>query len=50
MEARRSSFDEVEQGMTAEAACQEARRCLRCDLEFTKPEEDSLQQAEGGRA
>jgi NADPH-dependent glutamate synthase beta subunit-like oxidoreductase len=30
---RRSSFTEIELGMTAEIAGIEARRCLRCDLE-----------------
>jgi NADH-quinone oxidoreductase subunit F len=30
---RRGNFDEVLQGYTVVAACAEARRCLRCDLE-----------------
>ena len=32
-EARARSFLEVEQALSEEAARQEARRCLRCDLE-----------------
>jgi NADPH-dependent glutamate synthase beta subunit-like oxidoreductase len=50
MDARSSGFDEVELTMTEEAVRQEARRCLRCDLEFTQPAQNNLQQAEGGRA
>jgi NADH-quinone oxidoreductase subunit F len=34
-ERRRRSFAEIEETLTAEAATREARRCLRCDLEFT---------------
>jgi NADH-quinone oxidoreductase subunit F len=34
---RRSSFAEVDLGLTAESAACEARRCLRCDLDFTRP-------------
>jgi NADH-quinone oxidoreductase subunit F len=30
---RRKNFKEVELGLTESAACQEARRCLRCELE-----------------
>ena len=33
---RRKHFDEVAQGLSAEQAQLEARRCLRCDLEFTE--------------
>ncbi|MFA9454692.1 MAG: FAD-dependent oxidoreductase, partial [Candidatus Aminicenantaceae bacterium] len=33
VEERRGNFREVEQGLTAEAAMTEAKRCLRCDLE-----------------
>ncbi len=33
VEKRAGNFKEVELGMTKEAAIQEARRCLRCDLE-----------------
>jgi NADH-quinone oxidoreductase subunit F len=37
---RRKSFCEVEKTITKESAIREARRCLRCDLEFTQPEEE----------
>jgi NADPH-dependent glutamate synthase beta subunit-like oxidoreductase len=37
IEARRHSFVEVELGISEEAAQCEARRCLRCDLDFTRP-------------
>ena len=30
---RRTNFNEIEIGLSAEAAMQEAKRCLRCDLE-----------------
>jgi hypothetical protein len=36
-EERRSSFVEVERALNVEEARREAGRCLRCDLEFTKP-------------
>jgi hypothetical protein len=36
-EARFQSFAEVESCLTAEEADLEAKRCLRCDLEFTQP-------------
>jgi len=35
-EVRRWSFAEVEFSLSAEEATSEARRCLRCDLEFTR--------------
>jgi NADH-quinone oxidoreductase subunit F len=35
VEVRRRSFSEVELCLSAEEANREARRCLRCDLEFT---------------
>ncbi|MHC4127482.1 MAG: NADH-ubiquinone oxidoreductase-F iron-sulfur binding region domain-containing protein [Planctomycetota bacterium] len=38
-EARTQSFDEVEGSLSVEDAKREARRCLRCDLEFTQPAE-----------
>jgi NADH-quinone oxidoreductase subunit F len=49
---RRHSFAEVEATVTAEAAAREARRCLRCDLEFTRcPEaEDAIREPNRGRA
>jgi NADH-quinone oxidoreductase subunit F len=37
VEKRKKNFEEVEKPMSAEQARQEARRCLRCDLEFTRP-------------
>jgi NADH-quinone oxidoreductase subunit F len=37
LEVRRRSFAEVELALTVDEARQEARRCLRCDLEFTQP-------------
>ena len=37
MEQRIRTFDEVELGITAAEAQCEARRCLRCDLDFTRP-------------
>jgi NADH-quinone oxidoreductase subunit F len=41
--ARRKGFAEVETALGEEEARREASRCLRCDIEFTRP-------AEGGRA
>jgi NADH-quinone oxidoreductase subunit F len=38
-EARAKSFAEVESVLSPEEAAREARRCLRCDLDFTKPKE-----------
>jgi NADH-quinone oxidoreductase subunit F len=35
-ESRKKSFAEVEMVLSAEQAKREARRCLRCDLEFTQ--------------
>jgi NADH-quinone oxidoreductase subunit F len=35
--ARRGSFSEVELAVSEAAALCEARRCLRCDLDFTQP-------------
>jgi len=37
LEARRTSFEEVELTLNAAQATREASRCLRCDLEFTEP-------------
>ena len=39
LEKRKSSFTEVEVALSEEDALHEARRCLRCDLEFTQPKE-----------
>jgi NADH-quinone oxidoreductase subunit F len=36
---RKRNFDEVELSLSVEDATQEARRCLRCDLEFTRHDE-----------
>ena len=37
LEARQKSFREVELCLTEASALCEARRCLRCDIEFTQP-------------
>jgi len=37
---RRKNFAEVELGLSAQEAAAEARRCLRCDLRFTRGRED----------
>ncbi len=39
-ERRSTTFAEVELSLSAEDATREARRCLRCDLEFTETEEE----------
>jgi len=51
-EARRKDFNEVEQSFSVADATREARRCLRCDLEFTRPQEDEATElaAVGGSA
>jgi hypothetical protein len=36
-EKRRCNFIEVELGLSQQAATTEAKRCLRCDLDFTRP-------------
>jgi len=43
--ARRSSFGEIEGALSKAAAVREAKRCLRCDLEFTQPKAESAGQA-----
>jgi NADH-quinone oxidoreductase subunit F len=51
-EKRRHCFTEVEGVLTAEAAVREAKRCLRCDLEFTirpEVEDDMLAASRGHR-
>lgn len=45
---RAHSFAEVEMTVTAEDAVQEARRCLRCDLEFTQRRQGADKFLEGG--
>ena len=49
-EQRRHSFAEVEETFTVEDAAREAKRCLRCDLEFTIcPEaEDAIREPDRG--
>ena len=47
VEARSRNFAEVELTFSAEEARCEARRCLRCDLEFTKPKEPVVTAASG---
>ncbi|MFZ5433094.1 MAG: FAD-dependent oxidoreductase [Calditrichota bacterium] len=37
VDQRQRSFDEVEKTLSKEDAMREAKRCLRCDLEFTRP-------------
>jgi NADH-quinone oxidoreductase subunit F len=39
VERRRQDFVEVEKSLSVDEATREACRCLRCDLEFTKPNE-----------
>jgi len=39
-ESRKSSFTEVEKTLSLDDALHEARRCLRCDLEFVKREHE----------
>jgi NADH-quinone oxidoreductase subunit F len=48
--SRRKNFEEVELSLSVEQATREARRCLRCDLEFTQHMQDehaSLAAAKG---
>ena len=40
VESRRKNFAEVELALSAEQARAEARRCLRCDLAFTRRQKD----------
>ncbi len=42
VEARKHSFAEVEGSLAEEEAIRETRRCLRCDLEFTRPTAESV--------
>jgi NADH-quinone oxidoreductase subunit F len=37
VEWRKRNFAEVEVSLSVDEACRESHRCLRCDLEFTKP-------------
>jgi NADH-quinone oxidoreductase subunit F len=45
-EWRKRNFAEVEVSFSVEEATREASRCLRCDLEFTKKEEDETVEQE----
>jgi NADPH-dependent 2,4-dienoyl-CoA reductase/sulfur reductase-like enzyme len=47
-ELSRRSYAEVELSLSTVEAVTEARRCLRCDLEFTKPKEEAKKAAAGG--
>lgn len=47
VEWRRRGFAEVEMSLSAEEATCEARRCLRCDLEFTQPRAEEELRADG---
>jgi NADH-quinone oxidoreductase subunit F len=49
-EERKKSFCEVEMTLSKESAVREARRCLRCDLEFTRNEEEVECTSAGGSA
>jgi pyruvate/2-oxoglutarate dehydrogenase complex dihydrolipoamide dehydrogenase (E3) component len=42
VEWRKRNFSEVEVTLSPEEARREASRCLRCDLEFTAPEEHDV--------
>jgi hypothetical protein len=42
MPSRQRSFAEVEMALSVDEARYEARRCLRCDLEFTQPKNDRI--------
>jgi len=42
VEARKKNFAEVEMTLSLEQATREARRCLRCDLEFTQCENNQV--------
>ena len=42
-ESRKCGFDEVELSLTQEDAIRESSRCLRCDLEFTRPNLDEAE-------
>jgi NADH-quinone oxidoreductase subunit F len=47
---RRKGFAEVEAALSRQDAVREARRCLRCDLEFTRPKEAPAKAPEPARA
>ena len=43
IEWRKRNFAEVEVALSVDEACRESRRCLRCDLEFTKPKQEEAE-------
>jgi NADH-quinone oxidoreductase subunit F len=43
--SRKENFNEIELSFSVEQATKEARRCLRCDLEFTQPKEGEAESA-----
>jgi len=45
---RRRCYEEVEFALSVTEATQEARRCLRCDLEFTQPQTEYAIPVKGG--
>jgi len=45
VESRKKNFAEVEMTLSVEQATREARRCLRCDLEFTRRKDDEASRA-----
>jgi NADH-quinone oxidoreductase subunit F len=45
---RKRNFAEVEVGLSQGEAIKEAKRCLRCDLEFTKPKVEYEEASAGG--
>jgi hypothetical protein len=45
LQLRQRSFVEVELSLTDDSARREARRCLRCDLDFTSPEKQQPEPA-----
>jgi NADH-quinone oxidoreductase subunit F len=48
VESRRHSFSEVDLSLSSEEAACEAKRCLRCDLEFTQPKQEKMEEAATG--
>jgi len=50
VESRRRCFAEVEQALPLEDAMREASRCLRCDLEFTRPQIEQAEPSVAGKA
>jgi NADH-quinone oxidoreductase subunit F len=48
LETRKQSLDEIEMCLSVEDATREARRCMRCDLEFTAPREEETKYIDTG--